>query len=304
MIVVLNIEKWDIGTRIFQGIVATVYWCLGIACIKRARKHKYLNGHELARKDDRPCVLYLRRFYDDRVASKVVGTPFLGLDAFKVGSLTEEEQLSLVVSAIGPFVAIGRPGEKLPELGALRCYVDDNQWEEKVLESMRSASLVVLRAGAIENTSCEQNILREAKMARDNVLPERLVLTVPSKATQYEAFRLASEGTFARGLPANSNKMSRASVGSLQGIVYFDSDWTSHFVEIAAPQGFIQNLLSTGRAMVPGLTTAFRPVFRRHAIEPPRTPVNWALVTLRVTWMGVALACVAFVLWVALKRLL
>jgi hypothetical protein len=51
------------------------------------------------------------------------------------------------MSKIGPFVAIGRPGERLPQLGAIRLYVADPEWQEMVTRLMSEAALVVLRAG-------------------------------------------------------------------------------------------------------------------------------------------------------------
>src|SRR5215469_1496518 len=84
-------------------------------------------------------VLYLRSFQSDTSSS------------FKVlfsGLTTEEEQLADVLRPIGELITIGRPGEKLPLPGAARIYASDSEWQSVVLEHMRSAQLVILRAGA------------------------------------------------------------------------------------------------------------------------------------------------------------
>jgi hypothetical protein len=47
-------------------------------------------------------------------------------------TLTEEEQLAMVMNEIGPFIAIGRPGEQWPELGAARMYVGDDEWQATI----------------------------------------------------------------------------------------------------------------------------------------------------------------------------
>ena len=53
-----------------------------------------------------------------------------------------------ILAHVGPVVAIGKPGEPLPELGAARLYVADDQWQAKVIELMGKAALVVIRLGA------------------------------------------------------------------------------------------------------------------------------------------------------------
>ena len=42
---------------------------------------------------------------------------------------TPEEELAGILRCFGPFVAIGRPGEEVSEIGAARMYVEDDDWE-------------------------------------------------------------------------------------------------------------------------------------------------------------------------------
>ena len=58
-------------------------------------------------------VLYLRSFADDGCAAR------------RYGALTEEEQLAKALAWVGPLLAVGRPGEVLPHVGAQRIYVAD-----------------------------------------------------------------------------------------------------------------------------------------------------------------------------------
>lgn len=88
---------------------------------------------------------------------------------------------------VGPFVAIGRPGEPLPELGAARVYVGDTEWQDRVRQLMSSAQLVVLRGGGTAGLQWEvQNVFA-------NVSPERIVFLLPYDPEQYEVFRQRAE---------------------------------------------------------------------------------------------------------------
>jgi hypothetical protein len=59
-----------------------------------------------------PPVLYLRSFKDDRESAYPGST---GLLNFLFALPTEEEQLA---EELGPCLTLGRPDEKMPELGA------------------------------------------------------------------------------------------------------------------------------------------------------------------------------------------
>ena len=101
--------------------------------------------------DSKPDVLYLRAFDTDSSVLRFVGWSFL-LPRLIAGVVTEEEQLRDVLRPFGDLVAIGRPGEKLPTPGAARLYVSDAEWQLVVSDQMRSAALVVIRAG--HSTGC------------------------------------------------------------------------------------------------------------------------------------------------------
>ena len=71
----------------------------------RRRETTPLSSERMVSLEQAP-VLYLRSFEDDQRASRLKGR------------LTEEEHLASVLSQIGPFVAVGRPGEALPTVGS------------------------------------------------------------------------------------------------------------------------------------------------------------------------------------------
>ena len=59
-----------------------------------------------------------------------------------------EQELAFILQRVGPVVAIGKPGERLPELGAARVYVSHESWQQTVLEMLERSSLVLARVGA------------------------------------------------------------------------------------------------------------------------------------------------------------
>jgi hypothetical protein len=66
------------------------------------------------------------------------------LSIFSTREITIEEELAKSFREIGPFVAIGRPGELAAPLGASRGYVSGESWRERVRELAVSAALVVM----------------------------------------------------------------------------------------------------------------------------------------------------------------
>jgi hypothetical protein len=73
-----------------------------------------------------------------------------------------ERRLSRVLSRFGPFVAVGKPGERLPPFGAARSYENDQKWQIKVLELIRSCKLIVILAGSTTGLKWElERIINE-----------------------------------------------------------------------------------------------------------------------------------------------
>jgi hypothetical protein len=88
---------------------------------------------------------------------------------------TEEEQLVEVLRGVGPVFAIGKPGERLPLLGASRLYFEGDAWRRQVMDWFSRAALVVIRL-PLRQTS---GILWEISLSLSQVDHERLVFLVP-----------------------------------------------------------------------------------------------------------------------------
>jgi hypothetical protein len=178
---------------------------------------------------DKAPVLYLRSFLDDKVAADRAVT-----------ILTEEEEVNKAFEHIGPMIAIGKPGEVLPEAGAARAYFTDDQWQAAVYHYMDISRLVVLRAGL------SKGLLWEIQNSIQRLDPSKLILLIPFKREAYDQFRAGVQPLFPKPLPdhpghnvhrkiTNTEGRTEENIyGSLFGLIHFDDDWTAHFEKICA----------------------------------------------------------------------
>ncbi|MFE9851434.1 hypothetical protein ACFYPN_21945 [Streptomyces sp. NPDC005576] len=185
-------------------------------------------------------TLYLRSFEDDipRTALEETRRPAPGPGAvmsdLSLSSLTEEEQLAQALESVAPMVAVGRPGERLPLVGARRLYLPIDDWQDTVRDLMGRARLVMMAVGL------GPGLLWEFSEATRLLPAKRLVLLVASREA-YETFRAQAapprEDAARPGQPAWAPPVlppypdSEPSAElTLKGAVYFDADWSSHFV--------------------------------------------------------------------------
>jgi hypothetical protein len=249
------------GGAIIGGILAIVA-TLGQRLYNRARKIETSRRADTAVNDTRSPVLYLRSFKDDvRAAQPVAHVAVAG--AMIAGIITEEEVLVKALSGIGPVVAVGKPGEELPELGARRIYLRNEQWQERVTELMRESALVVLRPGQTSG------VWWEISQAMTHVRPERCLLVLPFDGTQYAAFVQEFKTICGKTLPVY--KVDRPlKDGRINAFVYFDPDGSPTFAGVNAK--LADGVFGEGR-LVLHFSEALRPVFVRCGVgwRPPRT---------------------------------
>jgi hypothetical protein len=185
---------WLIGGL---GIFAGARWL-----VDYGRRLRAPDGWELMRRDPRPPVVFLRPFqedsrwtYDNPIGKREGGdiTPSAGRKR-----ATREPKVARELSRIGPFVAVGRPGEKLSPLGAARIYVSDEQWQETVLSLVGRAAAVVLQPEVSPGTLWELHVIGRMVDTR------RLLLLVPNPGVRPLGFarvRMLIEETLQVTLP-------------------------------------------------------------------------------------------------------
>jgi hypothetical protein len=143
------------GGDYIVNLVAFALLGVSVLAYRRARQHLAPSGDQIQARDDRPPVLLLRSFGDDMI--HLVGEQWRSF----------EEILTKQLWQIGPVVAIGRPGEPLPPLGAAREYVSNEAWQERLKELTDAAQLIVLIPGRTEGVRWEiRRILSVGKLSR------------------------------------------------------------------------------------------------------------------------------------------
>jgi len=113
---------------------AFVLFALSGAAYTRARRHVRASVSKVRARDTRAPVLLLRSFGDDMTAIDVRDFKIPLFRQFP----TFEETLTDHLWEFGPVVAIGRPGEPVPLLGAAREYVANEAWQARVAELTRT----------------------------------------------------------------------------------------------------------------------------------------------------------------------
>lgn len=205
---------------------------LGISWLRLSSQHLAPNAEQLLQRDPRPPVVYLRPFDADDNDPVPPGhwDYFKGEGTFQQAlGASEEEQLAVAMNELGPFIAIGKPYDTLPKLGAARIRVADEQWQAKVSEWVSRAQLIVLRLGFTKGVEWEiAHILEHAP-------PEKLVLLLPfTPANGYDTFREQMRERFKRDLPEIKRRNWTPPL-SVCGLVYFSSGWEPHFVMLKRP---------------------------------------------------------------------
>ena len=109
---------------------------------------------ELKRNEARRPIFYLRSF-----SLEVWDKPTLRM--LLQDDTTAEQKLVNVLNKYGPVIAIGRPGEVLPSLGAARFYVTDDQWQQKVADVANVSQLVIWTTGTSDGLRWELSHLLE-----------------------------------------------------------------------------------------------------------------------------------------------
>ncbi len=152
------------------GLLVLSLPVFGILLILGARLSQP-NARTLLANDRRPPTLLLRSFGDDpakvpprNVLRKVL---FWGLG----NGIRLETAIANELSMAGPLVAVGKPGERLPQLGAARGYYEHDEWQDEVLGWMNKARVVAMIAGRTQGVTWElQQLIAGGHLGRTILL--------------------------------------------------------------------------------------------------------------------------------------
>ncbi|MCC9307793.1 hypothetical protein LN042_11925 [Kitasatospora sp. RB6PN24] len=239
-------------------------------------------------------VLYLRPFSNDADMAALNsdfpgGTSLASLGMlFLLSGKTQEEQLVRRFGRFGRVIAVGRPDELLPPVGAVRGQLPLDDWQGTVSSLIDGAHVVLMSAGPGPGT------VWEFTEAVRRLPPTRLVLLIYCDAATYERFREAVAVEYERRLRAEPQAprsgcpplpalpdyppLARGPYRPryetwlgwgrlrwdfvLKGVVVFDQDWTATFTRFDP----------TARRWLPGLVIRreLRPVLEKLDVLEPR----------------------------------
>jgi hypothetical protein len=173
----------QIGAIIAQSLCGFVLVVpASVFLYRRARKHAAREAIDVAARDKRPIILYLRWFEDDNVtmrARRAHGRSWLDT-IYKIGF---EEVVADHLFQYGPVVAIGRPDDKVPSLGASRDYLDEGAWQDRVDHLIREARAIVMTADFSSGLMWELGKIVELDVTR------KLIVIAPPIPTDQLAIR-------------------------------------------------------------------------------------------------------------------
>jgi hypothetical protein len=200
--------------------------------IIRGRKLRQASADEVIASSKIPPILYLRPFTEDE---KIIGRfeAFQPIEFRLMNRLSAskeiptgllyEKELSMVLKAVGPLVAIGKPGDKFSPLGAARVYVSNEEWQEKFNELSKNAALILWVLGYSEGVRWELERLVKV------VKPEKLIVCLPftgmrsaARQTDWESFISLFKSIFPKPLPSNVGRAL---------FMRFAADWTPQLVQ-------------------------------------------------------------------------
>ncbi|HMQ64835.1 MAG TPA: hypothetical protein PJ992_00975 [Arachnia sp.] len=194
-------------------------------CVRRGRRHRTAG---FALDADPESILLLRSFDDDRLTlrSTMLGGGIVS-PSLPTARVRFEELLVWILKLFGPVVAIGRPGEGLPELGAVRTYWSDDQWQDAVRQTAMRCRGIVLIAGSSEGLKWEMDRLRAW-----GLLSKTLVVLPPdtNNDNSLRRFDLAVEQLSPAGTAVRET--------------YVQAGWTGLSVE---PDGRLRHWVADGR---------------------------------------------------------
>lgn len=149
------------------------YAALVVAARVSRRARRWVSMADVLASDaevTRNDVLFLRSFNDDDIRIQALDFSSGVLGLLTGSTVRFEELVASPFAEAGRTIAIGRPGEKLPELGSLRMYVSDEEWQDVVARVARQVGCIHLVAGSSEGLGWEVSHLKELGLLRKTLI--------------------------------------------------------------------------------------------------------------------------------------
>jgi hypothetical protein len=197
-------------------------------------------------------TLFLRSFNDDAMRIRAID-PHIGYLRAPVGNLVRfEELVAAFIQGKGTMIAIGKPGEPLPELGSVRTYVADDEWQSVVESTAHRVGSIYIVAGLSDGLAWELNHLAEW-----GLLKKAIVLLPPvdeSQAWSRLHRILGQMGVEFEGTDASDGEWLGVVLRTVTAVGLSDNnhpvfyvaerrDWIAYAATIMASQNYIRGMI-------------------------------------------------------------
>ena len=190
----------------FDILVLGFFALATVFCVDIGRKMLAPSAEAVLARDTRHPGVYLRPFVEDsrRIHTYPVGRRVGGTTIARSSApASQEQRIAAALKHVGPFIAVGTPGDSLAPLGAARLYLADDAWQQRVEALVRGAAAIVLLPEATEGTRWEVT-----KVARW-VDPRRVLIIVPNPELRplgYARIQALTAETLPIPLPSDCGK--------------------------------------------------------------------------------------------------
>jgi len=185
-------------------LVAIIIMLSGVAIYYVAARLGSLPAGELLATDKRAPIVFVRSFEDEQGDYTISGY-HKSLKSMNKAGLTDNNvwgpgfqlQFNTLLESIGPYIAIGRPGEDLAGIGAARVYVSDDEWQAKIMDYFQASQMIIMRTGKTKGLRWElEKIVQMQK-------PTSLLLMLPHTESDYQAFCVWANAVLPQPLPVD-----------------------------------------------------------------------------------------------------
>ena len=171
----------------------------------------------LLAKDPRAPILYLRSFMQEVIA----GDNYIGVRDEDLTKKSDEQLIYEVVRLVGPMIAIGRPGDPLPPIGAARVYLGpSSDWQSVIKDYLAQAQFVIV------SPEWTPGVLWEGITVFQLCRPEQIIISLLApgayKESRAHILEEAERSNVLINLPEDVGKSS---------FIYFDSDSTPRLAD-------------------------------------------------------------------------
>lgn len=190
-----------LGSALLPLGLAAIFALVGLAFGRGALRVATRAYQSVRERDARPPIVFLRAFRADEAVVPARPHSLIPRLSIRPGRPRTLDEIVLdVASPFGPVIAVGRPDEELPPLGAARVYAGGGDWQEIVMQLCDAAAVIVICLDATEGVHWElQETLR-----RGHAHKTILLFSPQLKAHERRVLAARMLGTIESGEPVGA----------------------------------------------------------------------------------------------------